>query len=76
MSAAIVEFMEELATDVAKQRAFRQDPEQYLAHTQLSQQQRQAVLSGQARPIRSMMAEHSATQEQMEPAIVMRTELA
>ncbi|MFD5268828.1 hypothetical protein [Streptomyces sp. NPDC058335] len=63
MSAAIVEFMEDLATDVARQRTFRQSPERYLAHTRLSEQERQAVLSGQVQQVRSMLADHSKTKE-------------
>ncbi|UQA92038.1 hypothetical protein [Streptomyces halobius] len=70
MSPAVVEFMEDLATDVAKQRAFREAPEQYLADSRLPEQQRQAVLSGEAEQVRSMMAEHSSVKERPGAIIV------
>ena len=63
MSPAVVEFMEDLATDVAKQRAFREAPEQYLASSRLSEQQRKAVLSGETEQVRSMMIEHTSNKE-------------
>ncbi|MFI1200869.1 hypothetical protein K2224_38200 (plasmid) [Streptomyces sp. BHT-5-2] len=70
MSPAVVEFMEDLATDVAKQRAFSEAPAQCLAASRLSEQERQAVLSGDAERVRSMMADHTSVQEQPDAHII------
>ncbi|AJC52793.1 hypothetical protein [Streptomyces sp. 769] len=70
MSPAVVEFMEDLATDVAKQHAFSEAPAQYLAASRLSEQERQAVLSGDAERVRSMMADHTSVKEQPDAHII------
>jgi hypothetical protein len=63
MSPAVIEFMEELATDVAKQRAFREQPVEYVASSRLTPEQQSAVLSGDIAEVRSMLTEHSNTKE-------------
>ncbi|GAU66171.1 hypothetical protein SSP35_02_05400 [Streptomyces sp. NBRC 110611] len=70
MSAAVVDFVEELVTQPRRQHAFRRSAEAYVADSALGTAEREAVVSGDVGRIRGLLSEHSPVREEPSALIV------
>ncbi|MFF4602331.1 hypothetical protein ACFY12_06160 [Streptomyces sp. NPDC001339] len=71
MSAAVVEFVEELVTQPRRQHAFRRSAEAYVADSALGTEEREAVVSGDVGRIRGLLSQHSPVREEASAVLLL-----